>query len=51
MVFAIHQLESAIGKHMYVPSLLYLPPIAALFIVARTWKQPRCPLINEGIRK
>ena len=25
--------------------------IAALFIIARTWKQPRCPLTNEWRRK
>ena len=25
--------------------------IAALFITARTWKQPRCPLADEWIRK
>ena len=25
--------------------------IAALFTVARTWKQPRCPSTDEGIRK
>ena len=25
--------------------------IAALFIVARTWKQPRCPSTDEWIRK
>ena len=25
--------------------------IAALFIIARTWKQPRCPLAEEWIRK
>ena len=25
--------------------------IAALFIIARTWKQPRCPLTIEWIRK
>ena len=24
---------------------------AALFIIARTWKQPRCPLADEWIRK
>ena len=24
---------------------------AALFIIARTWKQPRCPSANEWIRK
>ena len=25
--------------------------ITAFFIVARTWKQPRCPLADEWIRK
>ena len=25
--------------------------IAALCTIARTWKQPRCPLIDEWIRK
>ena len=25
--------------------------IAALFIIGRTWKQPRCPLADEWIRK
>ena len=25
--------------------------IAALFTIARTWKQPRCPLTDEGIKK
>ena len=25
--------------------------IAALFTIARTWKQPRCPLIEEWIKK
>ena len=25
--------------------------IAALFIIARTWKPPRCPLATEWIRK
>ena len=24
---------------------------SALFIIARTWKQPRCPSADEGIRK
>ena len=23
----------------------------ALFVIARTWKQPKCPLANEWIRK
>ena len=25
--------------------------IAALFTIAKTWKQPRCPLADEQIRK
>ena len=25
--------------------------IAALFVIARTWKQPRCPSIEEWIKK
>jgi hypothetical protein len=25
--------------------------IAALFIIARSWKQPRCPLIKEWLQK
>ena len=25
--------------------------IAALFIIARTWKQPRCPSANKWVRK
>ena len=25
--------------------------IAALFIIARTWRQPRCPSADERIRK
>ena len=25
--------------------------IAALFIIARTWKQPRCPSADKWIRK
>ena len=25
--------------------------IAALFIIARTWNQPKCPLADEWIRK
>ena len=28
-----------------------LPFIAALFMIARTWKQPRCPSADEWIRK
>ena len=25
--------------------------IAALFTISKTWKQPKCPLRNEGIKK
>ena len=25
--------------------------IAALFTIAKTWKQPKCPSINEWIKK
>ena len=34
--------DSAVRSRMF---------IAALFIMARTWKQPRCPSADEGIRK
>ena len=30
---------------------MYSIGIAALFTVARTWKQPRCPLTDEWIKK
>ena len=35
------------GKETRVPSVF----ISALFIIARTWKQPRCPSADEWIRK
>ena len=52
-------------KQPYDPALLDIYPketkieidtcipffIAALFIIARTWKQPRCPSTNEWIKK
>ena len=28
-----------------------IPFIATLFTIARTWKQPRCPLTDEWIKK
>ena len=34
-------------KETHVPPMF----IAALFIIARTWKQPRCPSADERIRK
>ena len=44
-----------LGIHTEEPELkeTRVPPmfIAALFIIARTWKQPRCPSADEWIRK
>ena len=34
-------------KETHVPPMF----IAALFTIARTWKQPRCPSADEWIRK
>ena len=39
-------LENRIERNMCTPIF-----IAALFIIARTWKQPRCPSADEWIRK
>ena len=43
---AIHTKESRIARDACTPMF-----IAALFIIARTWKQPRCSLADEWIRK
>ena len=45
-LLGIHTKETRIERDMCTPMF-----IAALFIIARTWKQPRCPLANEWIRK
>ena len=42
----IHTKETRIERGMCTPVF-----IAALFIIARTWKQPRCPSEDEWIRK
>ena len=42
----IHTEETRTERDTYTPML-----IAALFIIARTWKQPRCPSADEWIRK
>ena len=38
--------ERKIEKDIYTPMF-----IATLFIIARTWKQPRCPMTDEWIKK
>ena len=42
----IHTEETRIERHTCTPLF-----IAALFTIARTWKQPRCPSTDKGIRK
>ena len=42
----IHTVETRIERDTCTPMF-----IAALFIIARTWKQPRCPSADEWIRK
>ena len=45
-LLGIYPEETKIEKDTGTPLL-----IAALFIIARAWKQPRCPLIDEWIKK
>ena len=45
-LLGIHTEETRIERDMCIPMF-----IAALFIIARTWKQPRCPSADEWIRK
>ena len=45
-LLGIHTEETRIERDMCTPMFF-----AALFIVARTWKQPRCPSADEWIRK
>ena len=42
----IHTKETRIERDTCTPMF-----IATLFIIARTWKQPRCPSADEWIRK
>ena len=39
-------LETLIQKNLCIPMF-----IAAQFTVAKCWKQPRCPLVNEWVKK
>ena len=45
-LLGIHTEETTIERDTCTPMF-----IAALFIIARTWKQPRCPSADEWIRK
>ena len=45
-LLGIHIEETRIEKDMCTPMC-----ITALFTIARTWKQPRCPLADEWIRE
>ena len=45
-LLGIYPEETKIEKDTCIPLF-----IAALFTTARTWKQPRCPLTDEGIKK
>ena len=45
-LLGIHTEETRIERDTCTPVL-----IAALFTIARTWKQPRCPSADEWIRK
>ena len=45
-LLGIHTEETRTERDTYTPVF-----IAALFTIARTWKQPRCPSADEWIRK
>ena len=45
-ILGIHTKETRIERDMCTPMF-----IAALFIIAKTWTQPRCPLADKWIRK
>ena len=45
-LLGIHTEETRIERDTWTPMF-----IAALFIIARTWKQPRRPLADKWIRK
>ena len=45
-LLGIHTKETRIERDKCTPMF-----ITALFMIARAWKQPRCPLADEWIRK
>ena len=46
LLLGIYPEETKIEKYPSIPLF-----IAALFTIARTWKQPRCPSTDEQIKK
>ena len=50
--FVVQKLLILIRSHLFIFAFIYTPMfITALFIIARTWKQLRCPSAVEWIRK
>ena len=50
--FVVQKLLILIRSHLFISSFIYTPMfITALFIIARTWKQLRCPSADEWIRQ
>ena len=45
-LLGMHTEETRIERNVCTPMF-----ITALFVIARTWKQPRCPSADEWIRK
>ena len=45
-LLGVYPEETKTGKDTCIPLFT-----AALFTIARTWKQPRCPSTDEGIKK
>ena len=46
LLLGIYPEETKIERNVCIPLF-----IEALFTIARTWKQPRCPLTDEWIKK
>ena len=46
LLLGIYSEETKTEKNTWTPMF-----IAALFTIARTWKQPRCPSTDEWIKK
>ena len=46
LLLSVYPDKSAIQKDIHAPMF-----ITALFTMAKTWKQPKCPLTDEWIKK